>query len=54
MVAALGRRPGIIPDLGRYDTPLDHLLVADIVTRRIRRLYQETIERFEDRKARWD
>lgn len=47
MVTALGRGRSIILEFGRYDTPLDYMLVANIVTRRIRRLYQQKVERFE-------
>jgi hypothetical protein len=47
MVTALGKGRSIILEFGRYETPLDYMLVANIVTRRIRRLYQQKIERFE-------
>jgi DNA helicase HerA-like ATPase len=50
MVAALGRGRSIILEFGRFDTPLDYMLVANIVTRRIRRLYQQKVERFEETK----
>jgi DNA helicase HerA-like ATPase len=54
MVAALGRGRSIILEFGRFDTPLDYVLVANIVTRRIRRLYQKKMERFEETKAEAD
>lgn len=54
MVAALGRGRSIILEFGRFDNPLDYMLVANIVTRRIRRLYQQKMERFEETKAETD
>jgi DNA helicase HerA-like ATPase len=54
MVTALGRGRSIILEFGRHDTPLDYMLVANIVTRRIRRLYQQKVERFEETKAEAD
>lgn len=54
MVMALGSGRSIILEFGRHDTPLDYMLVANIVTRRIRRLYQQKIERFEDTRAEAD
>ena len=54
MVAALGKGRSIILEFGRYDSPLDYILVANIVTRRVRRLYQQKVERFEETKAEAD
>jgi DNA helicase HerA-like ATPase len=54
MVGALGKGRSIILEFGRYDTSLDYMLVANIVTRRIRRLYQQKMERFEETKAEAD
>ena len=54
MVTALGKGRSIILEFGRYDTPLDYMLVANIVTRRIRRLYQQKIERFEETRSEAD
>jgi len=47
MVAALDKGQNIILHFGRYDTPLDHMLVANIITRRVRHLYQEKVEKYE-------
>ena len=54
MVTALGKGRSIILEFGRYDSPLDYILVANIVTRRVRRLYQQKVERFEETKAEAD
>ena len=54
MVTTLGRGRSIILEFGRHDTPLDYMLVANIVTRRIRRLYEQKVERFEETKAEAD
>ena len=54
MVTALGKGRNIILEFGRHSTPLDYMLVANIVTRRIRRLYQQKMERFEETKAEAD
>jgi len=51
MVAALDKGKHIILHFGRYDRPLDHMLVANIVTRRVRQLYQEKVERYEQTRA---
>jgi DNA helicase HerA-like ATPase len=50
MMAALDKGRNIILEFGRHSTPLDYMLVANIVTRRIRRLYQDKVEHFEDTK----
>ena len=47
MVAALDRGRHIILQFGRYNRVLDYALVANLVTRRVRRLYQEKVERYE-------
>jgi DNA helicase HerA-like ATPase len=54
MVTALGKGHNIILEFGRHSAPLDYMLVANIVTRRIRRLYQQKMERFEETKAEAD
>lgn len=54
MVAAVGRGRSIILEFGRHESPLDYMLVANIVSRRIRRLYQQKMERFEETKAEAD
>ncbi len=54
MVTALGKGRNIILEFGRHSTPLDYMVVANIVTRRIRRLYQQKMERFEESKAEAD
>lgn len=48
MVTALDRGRHIVLQFGRHNRPLDYMLVANIVTRRIRRKYQEKVERFEE------
>lgn len=47
MVAALDKGRHAILHFGRHDRPLDHMLVANIVTRRVRHLYQGKVERYE-------
>jgi DNA helicase HerA-like ATPase len=54
MVTALGRGRSIILEFGRHDSPLDYMLVANIVTRRIRTLYRRKMERFEETRAEAD
>jgi len=48
MVAALDKGKHIVLQFGRHNRPLDYMLVANIVTRRIRRKYQEKVERYEE------
>jgi hypothetical protein len=47
MVGALDRGRHVVLHFGRYDSPLDHMLVANIVTRRVRHLYREKVERYD-------
>ncbi len=47
MVGALDRGRHVILHFGRYDSPLDHMLVANIVTRRVRELYRAKVEKYE-------
>lgn len=54
MVQALERGKHIILEFGRNDTVLDYMLVANIVTRRIRRLWQEKVEEYERTKSEAD
>lgn len=51
MVQALERGRHIILEFGRHDNPLDYMLVANIVTRRIRRQWQEKVEGYEETKS---
>jgi DNA helicase HerA-like ATPase len=51
MVAALDKGKHVILHFGRHDRPLDHMLVANIITRRVRQLYQEKVERYEQTQA---
>jgi DNA helicase HerA-like ATPase len=51
MVAALDRGQHIILQFGRHNRILDYALVANLVTRRVRQLYQEKIERYEQTHA---
>ncbi len=47
MVAALDQGKHVILHFGRHDTTLDHMLVANVVTRRVRQLYRKKVERYE-------
>jgi DNA helicase HerA-like ATPase len=47
MVAALDKGKHVILHFGRHERPIDHMLVANIVTRRVRQLYQEKVARYE-------
>jgi DNA helicase HerA-like ATPase len=47
MVMVLDKGQNVILHFGRHDTPLDHMLVANLVTRRVRHLYREKVERYE-------
>ena len=51
MVAALDKGRHVILHFGRHDRPLDHMLVANVVTRRVRHLYQGKVERYEQTQA---
>ncbi|MCS7220303.1 MAG: ATP-binding protein [Anaerolineae bacterium] len=48
MVAALDHKRHVILHFGANRTTLDHILVANIVTRRVRHLYQQKVERYEE------
>ena len=47
MVQVLDKGQNVIVHYGRHDTPLDHMLVANLITRRVRHLYREKVERYE-------
>lgn len=51
MVAVLDKGRHVILHFGRHDRTLDHMLVANVVTRRVRHLYQEKVERYEQTQA---
>ncbi|MDY7041275.1 MAG: ATP-binding protein [Chloroflexota bacterium] len=51
MVAVLDKGQHVILHFGRYDQPLDHMLVANVVTRRVRHLYREKAERYEQTQS---
>jgi DNA helicase HerA-like ATPase len=51
MVAALDKGRHVILHFGRYDSPLDHMLVANIVTRRVRHLYRQKAEKYDQTHA---
>jgi len=51
MAAVLDKGRHVILHFGRHDRPLDHMLVANIVTRRVRHLYQGKVERYEQTQA---
>jgi DNA helicase HerA-like ATPase len=50
MVHALDGGQNVILHFGRHDTPLDHMLVANLVTRRVRALYRDKVEQYEQSK----
>ena len=47
MVQTLDGGQNVILHFGRHDTSLDHMLVANLVTRRVRQLYREKVEAYE-------
>ena len=51
MVGALDRGRHVILHFGRYDSPLDHMLAANIVTRRVRQLYRIKVEKYDQTHA---
>jgi DNA helicase HerA-like ATPase len=51
MVAALDKGKHVILQFGRYNGILDYALVANLVTRRVRQLYQEKVERYEQNQS---
>jgi DNA helicase HerA-like ATPase len=50
MVHALDGGQNVILHFGHHDTPLDHMLVANLVTRRVRALYRDKVEQYEQSK----
>ena len=47
MVHVLDGGQNVILHFGRHDTPLDHMLVANLITRRVRQLYRDRVELYE-------
>jgi DNA helicase HerA-like ATPase len=47
MVHMLDNGQNVILHFGQYDSALDHMLVANLVTRRVRQLYRDKVERYE-------
>jgi DNA helicase HerA-like ATPase len=47
MVQVLDKGQNVVLHFGRHDTPLDHMLVANLITRRVRQLYRGKVERYE-------
>jgi DNA helicase HerA-like ATPase len=47
MVGALDKGRHVVLHFGRYDSPLDHMLVSNIVTRRVRQLYRQKVARYD-------
>ncbi len=47
MVQGLDSGQNVILHFGRFDSALDHMLVANLITRRVRQLYREKVERYE-------
>jgi DNA helicase HerA-like ATPase len=54
MVQALDNGQNVIIHFGKHDSPLDHMLVANLVTRRVRELYRTKVERYEQTQNRAD
>jgi len=50
MVRLLDKGKHVILHWGRHDTALDHMLVANIVTRRVRQLYRDKVSKYEQTK----
>jgi len=50
MVEALDRGKHVILQFGRYNSVLDYVLVANLVTRRVRQRYEEKVRRYEETK----
>jgi DNA helicase HerA-like ATPase len=48
MVMCLEKGQNVILHFGQHDSPLDHMLVANLVTRRVRQLYRDKVERYEE------
>jgi DNA helicase HerA-like ATPase len=51
MVEALDRGKHVILQFGRYSTVLDYVLVANLVTRRVRQRYEEKMRRYEETRS---
>jgi DNA helicase HerA-like ATPase len=51
MVSVLDRRKHVILHFGANSTVLDHMLVSNIVTRRVRQLYQQKVEKYEESRS---
>ncbi len=48
LIALLDRNIHVILHFPTNTTPLDHMLVANIITRRVRSVYQEKVERYQE------
>jgi uncharacterized protein len=48
MVMCLDKGQNVILHFGQHDSPLDHMLVANLITRRVRQLYRAKVERYEE------
>jgi DNA helicase HerA-like ATPase len=48
MVQNLDSGKHVILHFGKHDSSLDHMLVANLITRRVRQLYREKVERYEE------
>ena len=48
MVMCLEGGQHVILHFGQHDSPLDHMLVANLITRRVRQLYRDKVERYEE------
>ena len=47
MVQTLDAGKNVILHFGRHDSSLDHMLVSNLITRRVRQLYRQKVERYE-------
>jgi hypothetical protein len=47
IVQALDNGQNVVLHFGQHDSPLDHMLVSNLVTRRVRQLYREKVEKYE-------
>jgi DNA helicase HerA-like ATPase len=54
MVQTLDNGQNVIIHFGQHDSPLDHMLVANLVTRRVRQLYRAKVERYEQTQNKAD
>jgi len=54
IVQVLDNGQNVIIHFGRYDSSLDHMLVANLITRRVRQLYRKKVEQYEQTQDKTD